>query len=81
MLPKRKKIKWTKSSPEIEMHAFNRDFLWESSNGALVRLMDLNTNHIKNIIKKSYKIEGYIQDKTLNCMRMELVYRELYNIK
>jgi len=63
------------------MHAFDRDFLWESSNGALVKLMDLNTNHIKNIIKKSAKIEGYIQDKTLNCMRMELVYRELYNIK
>lgn len=79
MLPTRKQFKWSIDSKEIIDHEFYRDFTYSSKKGK-IKIKDLDTNHIKNILNKM-KREYDTRKKTINTLLFELIYREIHEIK
>ena len=56
---------------------------WESSRGKLTVLKDMDTNYIKNVIKKIERKEYdfLFDDSVKETMKMELIYRQIFNHK
>jgi|TARA_R110002050_G_scaffold54127_1_gene122692 hypothetical protein len=84
MILKRKEFKWTKNSIELRDHMMNcRNMTWESSRGKLTVLKDMDTNYIKNVIKKIERKEYdfLFDDSVKKTMKMELIYRQIFNHK
>jgi len=85
MLKQRKPPKYSLDCGIILEHIKDgsRTMEWESENGKITLVQDLDYNHLKNIIAK-FKRDGYkwaIDDSVQECLQTELIYRDLINIQ
>jgi len=75
MLPKRRKSKYHEEHPEIVAHLKYRNRIWESSNGRLTEIQDMDTNHIKNCIAKMKREQW--KEEWIGILKMELTFRRV----
>ena len=80
MLPTRKEFKWNKKSKELIDHVSNRDVIYETSSGKTILIKNMDTNHVKNSLKKIERDDGYRQSAK-DILKLELIYRQIYNLK
>jgi hypothetical protein len=76
---KRKTFKWTMNDEFIIDHERDRNIVWESTGGKKTTIMDMNINHLRNVISKMEKgqysknIRSFIQP----ILKTELIYRDI----
>lgn len=74
---KRKEMK-SMSESDILTHKIHRISLWTTSTGKSINIMYMDSNHIKNAIKKYEQIlHDYPKARLMSVLRNELLYREL----
>ena len=77
-LRKRKEFRWSIHYGKIPEHVEkNRDMKWESKNGKITMLKDMDTNHIKNCIAKQKREPSFIDGSVLEALELEIIYRTL----
>ena len=85
MLRERRKPKWTLDDPLIQKHLNDgsRTMNWESENGKITKIEDLDYNHLKNIINKFKRNQSKwaIYDSVKKRLETELIYRDLLKIE
>ena len=78
---KRKELKFSEKSGEVQEHYFYRNVIWESGNGKKTLLKNMDKNHILNVIKK-HKRGDYkdpVDPEFMELLKMELIYRQVNN--
>ena len=78
---KRKELKFSAKSGEVQEHYFFRHVIWESGNGKKTLLKNMDKNHILNVIKK-HKRGDYkdpVDPEFMELLKMELIYRQVNN--
>lgn len=80
---KRKELKYTNLSKEIKEHLNYRHIKWESSSGKETKIMNMDKNHILNVIKKHSRgdYQDPVDQEFIDLLQMELIYRQLNNFK
>ena len=81
-LPKRKQFKWNLQDKNIIHHIkHNRGLKWESQNGKITLLKDMDRNHLRNCIAKAEREPNYVDLSVLEVLKLEVIYRELIKLK
>ena len=76
---KRKELKFSEKSSEVQEHYFFRHVIWESGNGKKTLLKNMDKNHILNVIKKHKRgdYQDPVDPEFMELLKMELIYRQV----
>lgn len=80
MLPKRKEFKWTKDSSVFYQHSGDRFRVYTDSAGKAMTIMQMDKNHIKNVLAKINRTDGW-RLNWKEVLETELIYRQVYSLK